>query len=79
MKISSINSEEIGMTSLMLGAGRKEKDDVIDMSAGIVMECNSGDYVGKDDIIMTLYSSVCSDFSETAIRALNAISFETCN
>ena len=73
MKIISIDSEEIGMTSLMLGAGRISKDDHIDMSAGIVMHCKAGDILGADDPIMTLYSTVCSNFSDAAVRALNAV------
>ena len=75
MKILGINSEEIGMTSLILGAGRLEKDDVIDMSAGIVMNCTAGDCVSVDDTIMTLYSSKCSDFSEAVFRAVNSLEF----
>lgn len=75
MKITGINSEEIGMTSLILGAGRTKKDEDIDMSAGIVMECECGDSLGEGETIMTLYSSVCSDFSAAAVRALNAVTF----
>ena len=76
MKITAVNSEEIGMTSVLLGAGRTEKGAEIDMSAGIVMECSCGDCLNEGDAVMTLYSSVCSDFSEAAIRALNAVTFE---
>ncbi len=76
MKILSINSEEIGMTSLLIGAGRTEKDADIDMSAGIVMHCDCGEIVNEGDTIMTLYSSICSDFSEVAARASGAITFE---
>lgn len=75
MKILSVNSEEIGMTSLMLGAGRTEKDGEIDMSAGITLSFECGDTINGGDTIMTLYSSVCSDFSAAAIRALNAVNF----
>lgn len=75
MRISAINSEEIGMASLIIGAGRTEKDSQIDMSAGIVMNCECGEYVGRGDTLLTLYSSTCSDFSAAAQRALNAISF----
>lgn len=75
MKIDSVNSEEIGMTSLMLGAGRTEKDGEIDMSAGITMSCECGDIIKEGDTIMTLYSSVCSDFSAASVRALNAVNF----
>ena len=75
MKIVSINSEEIGMVSLILGAGRTEINGDIDMSAGIVMNCECGECVYEGDAVMTLYSSVCSGFSFSAQRALNAIVF----
>ncbi|MCR4637883.1 thymidine phosphorylase [Ruminococcus sp.] len=76
MKILGFNCEELGMTSLLLGAGRLNKTDKIDMSAGIVMNCDIGDQLATDDIIMTLYSTVCSDFSDAAVRALNAVKFK---
>ena len=75
MEILAINSEEIGMTSLLLGAGRVAKGDELDMSAGIVMNCDIGDKISVDSTIMTLYSSVCSDFSDAAQRALGAVKF----
>lgn len=75
IEILSIDSEEIGMTSLLLGAGRVSKTDKIDMSAGIVMNCDVGDKISMDGTIMTLYSSTLSDFSDAAVRALGAIRF----
>lgn len=75
MKITAINSQEIGMVSLLLGAGRFSKDDNIDMSAGIVMNCSVGDCISVDDTIMTLYSSTISDFSEVSHRAINSLKF----
>lgn len=79
MKISGFNTEELGMVSLLLGAGRIEKDDRIDMSAGIVMSAQPGDYIVSGDTIMTLYSTMCSDFSEAAVRAVNAVRSEKIN
>lgn len=75
--IVSFNTEELGMTSLLLGAGRTEKGDRIDPSAGIVMNCSPGDTLSEGDVIMTLYSSFCSDFSNAAVRALNAVEFHS--
>lgn len=75
MKILSLDSQALGMTSLILGAGRISKNDEIDMSAGIVMECQPGDCLYEGDALMTLYSSVCSDFSEAAVRALGAVEY----
>lgn len=75
MKIESIDSQEIGMVSLILGAGRLTQNDGIDMTAGIVMNCTAGDSVSVDDTIMTLYSTKISDFSEATFRAVNALKF----
>lgn len=75
MKVLSLDSQALGMTSLILGAGRISKNDEIDMSAGIVMGCQQGDCLYEGDVLMTLYSSVCSDFSEAAVRALGAVEY----
>ena len=75
VEIISVNSEEIGMASLLLGAGRISKDDQVDLSAGIEMHCAPGDKISMDAPLMTLHSSVCSDFSEAAVRAMKAIRF----
>lgn len=75
MKILSVDSQVLGMTSLILGAGRLAKSDEIDMSAGIVMSCQPGDCLYEGDVMMTLYSSVCSDFSEAAMRAIGAVKY----
>lgn len=75
MKVLSLDSQALGMTSLILGAGRISKNDEIDMSAGIVMECQPGDCLYEGDALMTLYSSVCSDFSEAAVGALGAVEY----
>lgn len=79
IKVYGFDTEELGMVSLLLGAGRITKEDKIDMSAGIVMNAHEGDYIVAGDTMMTLYSSVCSDFSAAAIRAMNAVRCEKIN
>ncbi len=54
--IKSINTMELGLTSMKLGAGRETKDDVIDMAAGIVLNKKLGDKVSKGDLLLTMYS-----------------------
>lgn len=71
--IQEMNSEEIGMTSLIIGAGRKSKTDSIDMSAGIIIDKECGEYVKEGDLLLTLYSSSVTDFSDAENRALNSI------
>ena len=71
--ITGINSEEIGLTALRLGAGRVTKDSEIDLSAGINLNKSVGDYIKTGEVIMTLYSSTQSDFSEISNMAENAV------
>ena len=53
--VSAIRADEIGYSSVMLGAGRVTKDDVIDLGAGIRFEKKRGDKVRTGDTLCTLY------------------------
>ncbi|MBQ4511134.1 MAG: thymidine phosphorylase [Clostridia bacterium] len=55
--ISNINAECVGIASMLLGAGRAKKDDIIDYSAGIELKCRYGEYVNEGDTLCVLYSS----------------------
>ena len=76
IEITAMDTQELGMVSTLLGAGRLAKNDRIDPSAGIIMECTVGDKISVDAPLMTLYTSFSSDFSEAAMRALNAIDYK---
>ena len=53
----NIDAYKLGLLSMSLGAGRQNKEDNIDYSAGIIIHKNINDYINKDDIIMTLYTN----------------------
>jgi len=55
--IQKMNTEKIGVASLLLGAGRKTKEDQIDRLAGLVLHKKTGDKVKKGEVIATLYAS----------------------
>ncbi len=55
--ISKIDAEKIGKIACYLGAGRVQKEDKIDMSAGIIVNKKVGDYITKEDIVAILYSN----------------------
>lgn len=55
--IQKINALEIGESAMRLGAGRATLEDVIDMSAGIVLTKKVGDYVHKDDVICIVHTN----------------------
>jgi len=71
--IHTIDCEEVGIVSLLLGAGRQLKTDKVDYSAGIKFNYQVGDSISAGDTIATLYSSRVSDFSEVEDRLLKAI------
>jgi pyrimidine-nucleoside phosphorylase len=54
--IKKMDTYQIGMASLELGAGRLKKDDIIDHKAGIIFHKKIGDYVNKEETICVLYS-----------------------
>lgn len=54
--IKSINTMELGLTSMRLGAGRETAEDVIDQAAGIILNKKLGDKVNKGDLLLTMYS-----------------------
>ncbi len=55
--VKTINALEIGKSSMHLGGGREKLDDVIDMSAGIVLNKKIGDYVEENELLATLYTN----------------------
>ena len=53
--LSKIKALKLGELSLMLGAGRINKEDIIDHSVGIVLKKHLNDYVNIGDTLCTLY------------------------
>ena len=54
--LTDIDAYKLGILSMSLGAGRKNKEDKLDYAAGIIVHKNINDYVNKEDVIMTLYT-----------------------
>ena len=55
--ITEIIANEIGVASMMLGAGRQTKEDVIDLGVGIVLNKKVGEHVEKDENILTIHTN----------------------
>ncbi|MCR4955292.1 MAG: pyrimidine-nucleoside phosphorylase [Lachnospiraceae bacterium] len=71
--ITHMNTEEIGISSTLLGAGRETKESIIDPAAGIVIEAKTGDMVKEGDLLATLYANKEELFEASAKRYANAI------
>ena len=68
--ISGIDAFDIGKASVSLGAGRQNKESIIDHSAGIVLRVEVGDKVAKGDVIAELYTSLGKENLEAAKQML---------
>ena len=55
--IKSLNALTIGVSSMKLGGGRETLDDVIDMSAGILLNKKVGDCVKQGELLATLFTN----------------------
>lgn len=51
------SAQEIGMISLLLGAGRTSKEESVDMTAGIYLDIQDNEYVEQGQVLAHLYSS----------------------
>ncbi len=70
--ITKIATDSIGLASQHLGAGRKTKEDRIDLSAGIVLSKKLGDSVKKGETLATLYSDEETKLAAGLLEARSA-------
>ena len=70
--VYELNAEKVGIASLLAGAGRETKDDVIDYGAGIILSKKMGSYVNKGDILATIYTSDMSRIEKSEEMLLSA-------
>lgn len=55
--VSHIVADEIGVVSMLLGAGRATKDDIIDLAVGLVLNKKVGDKVEAGESLVTIYAN----------------------
>ncbi|EFU83061.1 pyrimidine-nucleoside phosphorylase [Staphylococcus lugdunensis M23590] len=55
--ITEMIANDIGIASMMLGAGRQTKEDTIDLGVGIVLNKKVGDTVKEGEPLLTIYSN----------------------
>ena len=73
--VKSIEAIEIGIASRDLGAGRHEKGDVLDLSAGIYLHKKVGDFVEKGEKLATIYTEKENEVDSAINRIKNAYTF----
>lgn len=67
--VAEIDGLVIGLATMNLGAGRKKKDDPIDLSVGIVLEKKTGDSVERGERLAVVHASSPRD-ADTTARAI---------
>ncbi|HJF85450.1 MAG TPA: pyrimidine-nucleoside phosphorylase, partial [Megamonas hypermegale] len=55
--VSRMVADEIGVASMLLGAGRATKEDTIDLAVGIVLHKKVGDKVSEGESLLTIHSN----------------------
>lgn len=74
--IASADAAGMGISAMMLGAGRSSKDDAIDPKAGVIQLARVGDKVQKGSTIAILRSSSVSDHTAVRKRMLDSLTFD---
>ena len=73
--LKTVNTFELGMFALELGAGRKTKEDKIEPKAGIIFNYKIGDSIKKGDVIAEIFSDNKNKINLVEDNFLNTLAF----
>lgn len=74
--VTHMDTEAVGIASVMLGAGRSRKEDAIDPGAGILLKKKYSDQVEAGEVLAVLYASDESLFQEASAKLREAYTIE---
>ncbi|PIE00361.1 MAG: thymidine phosphorylase, partial [Acidobacteria bacterium] len=75
--LSRIDNAEIGMSAMLLGAGRQTKDDIIDSAVGLWMKKRIGDKVETGDELAVFHVNDQKNLDEAVERFKAALKIES--
>lgn len=73
--LCAMNTEKIGISAVLLGAGRETKESVIDPAAGLRIEKKTGEKVVPGDVLAVLYAEDKAKFSAAEAEYRSALTF----
>ncbi len=73
--ITSMNTEKLGISSSILGAGRTVVGGEIDFSAGIILDKKVGDFVKENEKLATLYTCNESAIDSAVKTYISSLTF----
>jgi pyrimidine-nucleoside phosphorylase len=71
--VTSIDARGIGLAAMHLGAGRRTKEDLIDLAVGLVLDVKTGDAVSTEHQIATVYARTEEDAAMCEQEILRAV------
>lgn len=72
--VAAVNAEQLGVAAMLLGAGREQKEAVIDLAVGLKIHVRRGDFVRAGEPLVTLYYNAEERISQ--VRALINSAFQ---
>lgn len=75
--ITSIDSMEVGLTGVLLGAGRKTVEEAVDFSSGMEFHARPGMNVEKGDHLATIYTDRSAVLESAVQRVQSAFMFSS--
>jgi pyrimidine-nucleoside phosphorylase len=73
--INSIKTDSLGISAMILGAGRETKESSIDYTAGILLNKKTGMNVKKGDLLAKFYTSSKDRIAEAERIFMNSLTF----
>lgn len=73
--LSHMQTQTVGESASLLGAGRETKDGTLDYAAGIVLHKKTGDFVKQGEPLATLYSATDEKCRAGEQRFLESLTF----
>jgi len=70
--LARIDALEVGLTAMLLGAGRERKGEPIDHAVGVVLHRKVGDYVNEGEPLLTIHANDKTRLVEARERLLAA-------
>ena len=75
--IGRVDARTLGEIALDLGAGRREKDDEIDLSVGMVINVKVGDMISANHLLATVHAATQEAANAAIARLEHAIQIQT--
>ena len=70
--VAAINAMEVGLATVALGAGRQKKGDRVDHAVGVVLHKKVGEFVKKDEPLLTIYANDSERMEEARQQLVSA-------